>query len=154
MTRPLNRLLIAAALFCFAVTAFDKARVTNDNGHPVELSKHGSISCVLIDSRLCCAPAKMRAPIRMASSTKNSLALSSFGPARRAGLLFPGIKIGQPVCRPQSWLHRSYTGQDDVNFAHSRCVRVQGKRAPTPVQCLQHATIHRGPDHERDQAPD
>jgi len=70
MTTTLNKLLIAAALSCLAVTACDKARVTTENSrHPVELSQHGNISCVLIDSRVFCAPAKMRAPIRMASST-------------------------------------------------------------------------------------
>ena len=70
MTTTLNKLLIAAALYCFAVTACDKARVSTENGgHPVELSQHGNISCVLIDSRVFCAPAKMRAPMRMASST-------------------------------------------------------------------------------------
>jgi len=70
MTTTLNKLLIAAALPCLAVTACDKARVTTEsNGQAVELSQHGNISCVLIDSRVFCAPAKMRAPIRMASST-------------------------------------------------------------------------------------
>jgi len=70
MTTTLNKLLIAAALPCLAVTACDKARVTTDNGgHPVELSQHGSISCVLIDSRVFCAPAKMRAPMRLVFST-------------------------------------------------------------------------------------
>ena len=69
MTTTLNKLLIAAALPCLAVTACDKARVTTENSrHPVELSQHGNISCVLIDNRVFCAPAKMRAPMRMASS--------------------------------------------------------------------------------------
>lgn len=70
MTTTLNKLFIAAALPCLAVTACDKARVTTENSrHPVELSQHGNISCVLIDSRVFCAPAKMRAPMRLASST-------------------------------------------------------------------------------------
>jgi len=70
MTTTLNKLLITAALFCFAVSACDKARVTTENGgHPVELSQHGNTSCVLVDNRVFCAPAKMRAPMRMASST-------------------------------------------------------------------------------------
>ena len=71
MITTLNKLLIAAALPCLAVTACDKARVTAERNsrHPVELSQHGNISCVLIDNRVFCAPAKMRAPMRMASST-------------------------------------------------------------------------------------
>lgn len=70
MTTTLTKLLIAAALFCAALTACDKARVTaEDGGHSVELSQHGDISCVLIDSRVFCAPARMRAPMRLASST-------------------------------------------------------------------------------------
>ncbi len=70
MTTTLNKLLIAAALSCFAVTACDKARVTTENdGHPVELTQHGNTSCVLVDNRVFCAPAKMRAPIRLAASS-------------------------------------------------------------------------------------
>lgn len=70
MTTTLNKLLIAAALFCFAVTACDKSRVTTENGgHPVELIHHGNISCVLVDNKVFCVPAKMRAPMRLASST-------------------------------------------------------------------------------------
>ncbi len=69
MATTLNKLLIAAALFCFAVSACDKARVTSENcGHQVELTQHGNTSCVLVDNRVFCAPAKMRAPLRMASS--------------------------------------------------------------------------------------
>lgn len=69
MTTTLNKLLIAAALPCLAVTACDKARVTTERSrNPVELSQHGNTSCVLIDSRVFCAPAKMRAPMRLVSS--------------------------------------------------------------------------------------
>ena len=70
MTTTLNKLLIAAALPCLAMTACDKARVTTEsNGRAVELSQHGNVSCVLIDSRVFCAPAKMRAPMRLVFST-------------------------------------------------------------------------------------
>jgi hypothetical protein len=70
MTTTLNKLLIAAALFCFAVTACEKAWVTTDNGgHPVELTQHGNTTCVLVDNRVFCAPAKMRTPMRLASTT-------------------------------------------------------------------------------------
>lgn len=70
MTTTLNKLLIAAALFCFAVTACDRARVTTENGgHPVEFSQHGKTSCVLVDNKVFCVQAKMRAPMRLASST-------------------------------------------------------------------------------------
>ena len=70
MTTTLNKLLIAAALPCLAVTACDKAPVTTEsNGQAVELSQHGNVSCVLIDSRVFCAPAKMRAPMRLVFST-------------------------------------------------------------------------------------
>ncbi len=69
MTTTLNKLLTAAALYCFAVTACDKARVTTDNvGHPVELSQHGDTSCVLVDNKVFCAPARMRAPMRLVAS--------------------------------------------------------------------------------------
>ena len=69
MTTTLNKLFIAAALFCFAVTACHKARVTTKNGgHPVELTQHANTSCVLVDNKVFCAPAKMRAPIRLAAS--------------------------------------------------------------------------------------
>lgn len=70
MTTTLNKLLIAAALSCLAVTACDNARVATKNvRHSVELTQHGNTSCVLVDNRVFCAPAKMRAPMRMASST-------------------------------------------------------------------------------------
>ena len=70
MTTTLNKLLIAVALLGLAVTACDKTRVTTDSGrHPVELSQHGNINCVLIDGRVFCAPAKMRAPMRLAASS-------------------------------------------------------------------------------------
>jgi len=69
MTTTPSKLLIAAALFCFAVAACHKARVTTENGgHPVELTQHGNTSCVLVDNKVFCAPAKMRAPIRLAAS--------------------------------------------------------------------------------------
>ena len=69
MTTTLNKLLIAAALFCFAATACHKARVTTDNGgHPVELTQHGNTACVLVDNKVFCAPAKMRVPMRLVSS--------------------------------------------------------------------------------------
>jgi hypothetical protein len=70
MTTTLNNLWIAAALSCLAVTACDNARVTTKHvRHPVELTQHGNTSCVLVDNRVFCAPAKMRASMRMASST-------------------------------------------------------------------------------------
>ena len=70
MTTTLNKLFIAAASFCFAVTACDKARVATENGgQPVELTQHGNTSCVLVENKVFCVPAKMRAPMRMASST-------------------------------------------------------------------------------------
>ena len=70
MTTTLNKLLLAAALSGFAVTACDGARARTESGrHPVELTQHGNTACVLVDNRVFCAPAKMRAPIRVASST-------------------------------------------------------------------------------------
>lgn len=69
MTTPLNKLLIAAALSCFSVTACDKARIATENGgHAVEITQHGDIRCVLVDKKVFCALAKMRAPTRLASS--------------------------------------------------------------------------------------
>ncbi|HEV8646623.1 MAG TPA: hypothetical protein VGR01_13755 [Burkholderiales bacterium] len=69
MTTTLNKLFIAAALFCFAVTACERAQVTTENGgHPVELTQHGNTACVLVDNKVFCAPAKMRAPVRLVAS--------------------------------------------------------------------------------------
>jgi len=51
------------------VTACDKARVTTGSGgHTVELTQHGNTSCVLVDNKVFCAPAKMRAPMRLVAS--------------------------------------------------------------------------------------
>jgi len=70
MTTTLNKLFIAAALFCFAVIACDRARVTTENGgHPVELTQHGNTACVLVDNKVFCAPAKMHVRMRLVSST-------------------------------------------------------------------------------------
>ena len=70
MTTSLSRLLVLTALLCFAVTACDKARITSGNGgQAVELTQHGNVTCVLIDSRVFCAQSKMRASMRLASST-------------------------------------------------------------------------------------
>ena len=69
MTTTLNKLLIAAALSSLAVTACDKARVTAENGgHTVELTQHGNVRCVLVDDKVFCALAKMRASTRLASA--------------------------------------------------------------------------------------
>jgi hypothetical protein len=69
MTTTLNRLFMVAALSCFAVIACGKPRVTTENGgHAVELTQHGNISCVLVDNKVFCAPAKMRATMRLAAS--------------------------------------------------------------------------------------
>ena len=69
MTTTINKLFIASALFWFAVTACDKARVTENGGHAVEFTRHGNTACVLVDNKVLCAPATMRTPMRMASST-------------------------------------------------------------------------------------
>jgi hypothetical protein len=69
MTTTINKLFIAAGLLWFVVTACDKARVTENGGHAVELTRHGNTACVLVDNKVLCAPATMRAPMRMASST-------------------------------------------------------------------------------------
>ena len=70
MATTLNKLFIAAALFCIAMTACDSARITTeDGGHAVEFTQHGNTSCVLVDNKVFCAPAKMRARMRLASST-------------------------------------------------------------------------------------
>ena len=69
MTTTLNKLLIAAALSCIAVTACDSARVTAENGgHTVEITQHGNTRCVLVDNKVFCALARMHAPTRLASS--------------------------------------------------------------------------------------
>jgi hypothetical protein len=70
MTTTLNKLFIAAALSYLAVTACGKARVTTENGgQQVELTRHGNTSCVLLDNKVFCAPAKMRVPMGQVSST-------------------------------------------------------------------------------------
>ena len=69
MSTTLNELLFAVTLACIAVMACDKARVTTENGgHRVELAQHGNTSCVLVDNKVFCAPAKMRATIGLAAS--------------------------------------------------------------------------------------
>jgi len=70
MTTSLGKLLVLAALVCSAGTACDKAQITSGTGgQTVELTQHGNITCVLIDSRVFCAQSKMRASMRLASST-------------------------------------------------------------------------------------
>ena len=70
MTTTLNKLLFALTLACIAVLACDRARVTTENGgQQVELTQHGNTTCVLVDNKVFCAPAKMRVPMRLVSST-------------------------------------------------------------------------------------
>ena len=54
MTTTLNKLFIAATLFCFAVIACDKARVTTENGGRGGLpvgEAHGEIATVEAELR-------------------------------------------------------------------------------------------------------
>jgi hypothetical protein len=69
MNKILTNLLVAAALSCSIVFAEDTPRATVDNSkHQVVFTLHGKTSCVLVDDKIFCAPATMRAPTRLASS--------------------------------------------------------------------------------------
>ena len=64
----LTGLLIAAALSCSVVFAQDTLRVTMENGQQrVEFALHGKTSCVMLDNKIFCVPAIMRAPVKLAS---------------------------------------------------------------------------------------
>jgi len=68
-TKLLTGLAFATAMMCSIAFAGDKLNVTMQEGKQrVEFSLHGKTGCVLVDSRVFCAPASTRAPIRMASS--------------------------------------------------------------------------------------
>jgi len=71
-TKILTRLLITAALSCSVVFAQDSLRVSMENGQQrVEFALHGKTSCVMVDNKIFCATAVMRAPIKMASTVSN-----------------------------------------------------------------------------------
>jgi len=68
----LTGLLFAAALSCSIVFAQDNLRVTTENGQQrVEFALHGKTSCVMVDDKIFCAPAAIRAPIKLASTVSN-----------------------------------------------------------------------------------
>ena len=70
MTKILTSLLIAAALSYSAAFAEDTLKVSLENGKQrVDFSLHGKTACVLVDEQIYCAPAKLRAPIKLASGT-------------------------------------------------------------------------------------
>ncbi len=71
-TKILTSVLFAAALSCSVVFAQDNLRVTTENGHQrVEFALHGKTSCVMVDDKIFCAPAAIRAPIKLASTVSN-----------------------------------------------------------------------------------
>ena len=71
-TKILTGLLLAAALSCSVVFAQDTLQTTMENGkHRVEFSLHGSTGCVMVDDKIFCAPAAIRAPIKLASTVSN-----------------------------------------------------------------------------------
>ncbi len=71
-TKILTGLLITAALSCSVVFAQDSLRASMENGlQRVESALHGKTSCVMVDNKIYCAPAAIRAPIKMASAVTN-----------------------------------------------------------------------------------
>ena len=72
MTKIMISLLIAAVLSCSVVFAQDNLRVTKEiDQQRVEFALHGKTSCVMVDDRIFCAPAAIRAPIKLASTVSN-----------------------------------------------------------------------------------
>jgi hypothetical protein len=68
MTTTLNKLLIAAALSCFAVTACDRPQGTRmAEEQPGEFAESGNTRCALVNEQVFCASSRMREPIRQAS---------------------------------------------------------------------------------------
>ena len=71
-TKILTGLLFAAALSCSVVFAQDRLGVSMKNGQQrVEFALHGKTSCVMVDGKIFCARAVMRAPIKLASTVPN-----------------------------------------------------------------------------------
>jgi hypothetical protein len=72
MNKILSSLLIAAAVSSAVVFAEDTLRTTVDNNRQrVAFTLHGKTSCVLVEDKVFCAPAVIRAPIRLASTLPN-----------------------------------------------------------------------------------
>jgi hypothetical protein len=68
MTRTLNKVLIAAALFSLMVIACDKPQRTRIVGEQaIESAEHGNTRCVLVDGQVFCASSRMREPIQSPS---------------------------------------------------------------------------------------
>ncbi len=68
-TRLLTGLTFITVMMSSIAFAADTLNVIMQEGKQrVEFSLHGKTGCVLVDSRVFCAPASTRAPIRMASS--------------------------------------------------------------------------------------
>lgn len=71
-TRILTSLITVAALSCSVVFAQDSLRTSMENGQQrVEFALHGKTSCVMVEGKIFCARAVMRAPIKLASTVSN-----------------------------------------------------------------------------------
>ena len=69
MIKILTSLLIAAALSCSAAFAEDTLKVSQQDGKQrIDFTLHGKTSCVLVDEQIYCAPAIVRAPIKLVSA--------------------------------------------------------------------------------------
>ncbi len=72
MDKILSSLLIAAALLSLMVFAEDTPRTKLEDGkRRVEFNMHGKASCALVDEKIFCVPAVMRAPIKLAFTVSN-----------------------------------------------------------------------------------
>ena len=68
-TKLLTSVVVIGTLLCSTVFAADTVKVSMDGGKQrVEFALHGKTSCVMLDSKIFCAPATTRAPIRLAAT--------------------------------------------------------------------------------------
>jgi hypothetical protein len=66
----LTGLIFASALFSSAAFAEDTLKVSQQNGKQrIDFTMHGKTCCVLVGEQIYCVPAKLGAPIKLASST-------------------------------------------------------------------------------------
>lgn len=71
-TKLLTNLGITTALLCSAAFAADAVKVGMEGSKQrVEFALHGKTSCVMLDNKIFCVPAIMRAPVKLASTVSN-----------------------------------------------------------------------------------
>ena len=71
-TKLLTSITVTATLLCSAAFAADTLKVSMEDGKQrVEFALHGKTSCVMLDNKIFCVPAIMRAPVKLASTVSN-----------------------------------------------------------------------------------